>query len=107
MKKVMFLLMFVSTCFYSSVCLSGAFDSTDESTLSDAVASYCSGVAKKAEFKAEIELEVEYSKEYGVINLSKIEMFKQFIMGIDSSARGYKERYLKETGKELTEATCK
>jgi len=107
MKKVMFLLMFVSTCFYSSVCLSGAFDSTDESTLSDDVADYCSDVAQKAELKADIASEIDYSKEYGVINLSKIEMLKQVIMGIDTRARGYKERYLKETGKELTEATCK
>lgn len=70
--------------------------------IQDSSCNICNYLEEKRHSEKEIENEKRYSKQYGVTNLSKIDMHKQRIMKIDWQLSHYKKEYKKIVVRHLT-----
>jgi hypothetical protein len=90
--------------------LSAAYEkATEESeyVVLKASCSICSLSEGKREIEKAIADEKSYSNKYGVINLSKMDNYKQQIMQIDQIVAENKKEYKKQTGKAFNASQCK
>ncbi len=67
----------------------------------------CSNIADKSRIEQAIKQEKNYSEKYGVVNLSKIDRYKQAIMQIDYLSVENRRNYKKYTGKDFNNARCR
>lgn len=90
--------------------LSAVYEKATESpeyVLLKSSCSICNLTETKKEIEKAIADEKSYSNKYGVINLSKMDKYKQQIMQIDQLVAEYKKDYKKQTGKAFNTTQCK